>query len=220
MAVPGSLARLVLAGRMERAPGVHARLWDRRPRRPSRAVYCSIGRSVPHARLEQGRSGAPVMGSANGWCASCRCLAIGLRLPANRPVRAGPDCQSHRSVCPLARCSRCVWCCRLAAVDSCYWGFAHCHLRYSTARMALGAGEVLSGRASSSPRRALPPVGVRASQKCQAAEADENFPAQRYMVSRQRCSIRPMGVRWQDHSHLAVGVALVADQDSGRGFLR
>lgn len=101
-------------------------------------------------------------------------------------------------------------------VDNCYWGFAHCRPRHSSAQMAPGDGL----RSPTRFHRARNPAGATVGQSCRAAEPDENFLAQRCMVSRRMGSLRLMGVHQQSRSRLAVGVALVADQDSGQSFLR
>ncbi len=75
--------------------------------------------------------------------------------------------------------------------------------------MALGAG-----MGPTHFHRARTPARAGAGQNCQTAEPGANCPLLSCMV------LRPMGVRWQNRSRLAVWMALVADQDSVRGFLR
>jgi hypothetical protein len=154
-----------------------------------------------------------VADSASGWGANCHRFAIGPRPHPNRRARADPDSLCCQSVYLLCQRSRCGSGCQ--PDGSSYWRFVHCCPRRSPARMALGVG--------TSPthfHRARNPARVRAGQNCQAAAPGENCLLLSYMARRQRRSIRPMGVRRQNRSRLAVWMALVADQDSGRGFLR
>lgn len=175
---------------MALAPGVHARLWGHHLRHPSRAGNYSTGRFARPARSAWRGQNGLAADSASGWGANCRRFATGLHRHPNRPV---PDCQRCQSAYPLAQRSRCGSR-RQPDVSSC-WSFAHWCPRRSPAHAEVG-------------------------QNCQAAEPGENCPLLSCRARHRRRSLRPMGVRRQNRSHLAVWMALVADQDSGRGFLR
>ena len=198
---------------MALAPGVRARLWGHHLRRPSRAGNCSTGRSARYAHFAWGSQAALAADSASGWDANCRYLAIGPHLPPNRRARADPDSRRCQSVYPLAQRFRCGS--GRPPGGKSYWRFAHCCPRRSPARMVPGVGT-----GPTRFHRARTPARARVGQKRQAAEPGENCLLLSYMARRQRRLIRPMGVRRQNRSRLAVWMVLVADQDSGRGFLR